>query len=142
MTPYHFRYSTRINFIMSTINFTKKSTDDSSIVELQSMPCRIEHTGSAKVSTYMHREHINNETERTTFRGRSLEGSRLVMPVDYRLYVLRETASTNESKTMEIHANRRDFMMWNFDRNPSTKDTMRRAIDYLRIAEAFAADDN
>jgi hypothetical protein len=127
---------------MSVIEFVSKPADETAIGEVQSIPCHIEYTGVAKVSAYMQRDRIDDTTERSTFRGRCLEGNCLSIPIGYRLYVMRESDQLiDDIKTMEIHSSRSNFILWNYDRKPSTKDTIRRAIDYLQIANAFAADD-
>ena len=124
-----------------TTNFIDKSKQEP-LAEIQSIPCRIDHTGPADVSQYFHREKLSNGCEKATFRGRPLDGYSVKLPDGYKMHLLKETqtAVDGQKKTFEVHGSTDKVTVWNLDKEPSEKDAVRRAINWLQISEALLED--
>uniref|UniRef100_A0A914X0Q3 Ribonuclease H2 subunit C n=1 Tax=Plectus sambesii TaxID=2011161 RepID=A0A914X0Q3_9BILA len=124
-----------------TTNFVDKSKQKP-LVEIQSIPCRVDHTGPAEVSQYFHRETLSNGHEKATFRGRPLDGHAVFAPDGYKLYLLKEKriAVDGSNKTFEVHASTDKLTVWNLDKEPSERDPIRRAMNWVQIAQALADD--
>ncbi|KAG8462571.1 hypothetical protein KFE25_010396 [Diacronema lutheri] len=66
-------------------------------VRVHHLPCRVKHTGPARVSTYFHPAERGDTESECTFRGRKLVGVRLPLPDGARGFVLRPSAEPAES---------------------------------------------
>lgn len=111
--------------------------------EIQSIPCRLDHTGTAQVSKYFHREELANGYMKATFRGRPLDGHVVTVPDGYKLHLLKERQAglgDPQKKTFEVHGAIDKLTVWNLDKEPSEKDPIKRAINWTRIAQALDED--
>uniref|UniRef100_A0A0N5AR37 Ribonuclease H2 subunit C n=1 Tax=Syphacia muris TaxID=451379 RepID=A0A0N5AR37_9BILA len=122
------------------VNNNNKKSNDESHLEVQSMPCKIDYTGAASVSKYMLREQHADGNEKSTFRGRFLDGQKLQLPLDYKLFVLKERRSTANTDVYDVEKINDDFMVWEYDKEPSSSDPIRQAIKFLEIAKDLATE--
>lgn len=73
-----------------------------------------------------------------SFRGRKLNGEKVVLPEGYVGYVLNEVKVPlkNEDDRFIVDGTFEEFTYWNWNTKPSSNDPIRRAFEWLDIAEA------
>lgn len=110
---------------------------------IQSLPCRIEHTGPANVSNYFRPERHDNGTESVTFRGRLLHGTEEKLPDGYRLHVTKKKPVSNAggARTFIVEGSTDSIKVWDFDKEPHPRNPLQKALAFVKIAEALASDD-
>ncbi|VDD91731.1 unnamed protein product [Enterobius vermicularis] len=118
----------------------KKAADEAG-PELHSIPCKIQHTGQANVSSYFLREKHDGGNEKSTFRGRFLDGCFMKVPPHYKLYTLRERSNKTDHSSYDVERSIDGFTLWEYDKLPSTSSPLPRAINVLKISEDLAGDD-
>ncbi|XP_027238125.1 uncharacterized protein [Penaeus vannamei] len=117
--------------------------------DVQFVPCKIEHDGEAEVEKFFNtyvREEKNDEEGKEekvlkgTLRGYPLSGCVIDVPKGYTGIVLKETRPTlnsEESRTMRVISQFKQFTYWNWDREPSRGDKYQQAMDWAEIADVI-----
>ncbi|KAK4254702.1 hypothetical protein QN277_010045 [Acacia crassicarpa] len=116
------------------------------------LPCCIKSTGPASVSHYFKPKPTGIEVDglplqEAYFRGRKLDGTTILLPNEYRGFVLGKksqdeknssTASySGNSNSWEMKATFQNITYWNHDCLPSQNDDFMRAFHWLTIAKAL-----
>ena len=72
--------------------------------EVHSIPCSVQYTGPAEVSSNFIREQIDGESaERGMFRGRGMEGAEWKAPEGYEIHVLKERKGLSQYIFFPFH---------------------------------------
>lgn len=111
------------------------------VPEIQSMPCKIEYTGPANVGSYLLREKQDEGNEKSTFRGRFLDGRLMRLLPNYKLYALKERNAKASKRVYDVEHSTDRFILWEYDRIPTDSNPLPRALNLLKIAEDLANDD-
>ncbi|PAV88894.1 hypothetical protein WR25_07479 [Diploscapter pachys] len=117
----------------------EKKQDENEKPEIHWIPCKAEFTGPANVDAYLIREKSNSNdgAEKSSLRGRDIEGENVKIPEGYEIVVL-----NNKGRDVYvIEDERKEVMSWEWDRSTGDKTTIRRAFNYIKMAEALASDD-
>lgn len=112
--------------------------------EVHSIPCNVQYTGPAEVSSNFIREQVDGESaERGMFRGRGMEGAEWKAPEGYEIHVLKERKGPN-GVILDIESRPDAIRVWQWDRtcgeDNADRTTIARASAYLRIAQSLADD--
>ncbi|EFP07407.1 hypothetical protein CRE_26458 [Caenorhabditis remanei] len=112
--------------------------------EVHSIPCSVQYTGPAEVSSNFIREQIDGESaERGMFRGRGMEGAEWKAPEGYEIHVLKERKGP-KGVMLDIESRPDAIRVWQWDRtcgeDNADRTTIARASAYLRIAQSLADD--
>lgn len=117
--------------------------------QLNSIPCKVNYNGVAKVSSYFNatkeiHDDDDGKNQTASFRGKRLTGTEIKLPDGYSAYVVdigKTKNSADAEMKPEIIGNIKSICYWNYDCSPSPKDTIPKAVAWLKIAEKFANSD-
>lgn len=139
--------------VMATRNFEEISVDVSRCAEVEDvdahlMPCSIDYNGSANVSRFF-KPSINCIPPKdpntdpaqhlsASFRGRLLNGRKIVLPADYAGILLMEDNNRSMDEVNLKPINKfSEFTYWNLDCTPSSDDKIVQAIQWIEISKAI-----
>lgn len=118
------------------------------------MACEIEHDGEAMVECYfdttVRQEDSSLEVQNgvkalsASFRGRSLKGCSLNLPVGYTGFVMKEEKrpfTEEEDRILRATHKFSQFTYWNLETPPSNNDNLVKALQWINVASALHGTD-
>lgn len=144
---------------------TREAVDSSEEIKVHFIPASIDGNGAIKIDEYFNsymesdangRKSLNIDkmiiisisnmtgiivVETNTLRGFPLKGTAVKLPNNFQGIVLRE------EEKLQIESSERDlkfggkfseFTYWNYDKNPSENDAYRKALHWMKVAEAVS----
>lgn len=110
-------------------------------VDVHLLPCAIEHSGDAQVSTYFHPRCSGTFVEEaevleSSFRGRALRGTKLALPDEYTGYIMVKKEREEEGLGLAWATTHtfQDLHYWNHDSQPTKGDGICRCLDWAALA--------
>lgn len=130
----------------TVIRVDPASLKDAPPASLHLLPATLEASGPQKVSAFFSGS-VSRDGDRgcltATLRGRPLDGEEVTAPEGHKFAVLhaggRGQAGVGKSsaRTMRATSVADSFTAWNYDKVPSEQDRLRRALDYVDLAEVL-----
>jgi hypothetical protein len=130
-----------------------KNESEAAAQPIHILPCEIDHTGEAKVSEYFQ----GDDEQWATFRGHPIHSTEITLPNGYAMNVLKGKISPYslpffserdvdefENVEQQIHfveSKQNELISWERDEVSKFSSDLQKTLDFLTVAEAFAADD-
>mmetsp|Transcript_421 Transcript_421/g.555 ORF Transcript_421/g.555 Transcript_421/m.555 type:complete len:146 (+) Transcript_421:64-501(+) len=121
-------------------------------IEIQNLPCKINHDGEANVEDYFLTKPLHSTTQETedgspkklqaSFRGRLLKGEQLKLPEDvngviYKEAVCPEEAQEECDRYWVAESQFNSMMLWGHDALPLESHPMHGALEWSKLAEVI-----
>jgi ribonuclease H2 subunit C len=108
--------------------------------ELQFVPCSVEsNIGEVNVAAYFSPFTRNSDscidTMEAALRGRPLLGHVVKLPKKYECVVLQSVRGGHEKKQWRATKRLDRFTYWNYDRQPSDEDKLKKALQWIKLAK-------
>uniref|UniRef100_A0A1I7XZQ7 PH_RBD domain-containing protein n=1 Tax=Steinernema glaseri TaxID=37863 RepID=A0A1I7XZQ7_9BILA len=130
---------------MSSVVLTGADKAEISSAEVHLLPCHLNYTGPANVTSYFIREAPSDEStgQFATFRGHWMHGAKFV-PQDeenLQIFLAKESSSSKGSKRIFQVENKLDsFTIWDEETVNSTVHPVFRAVSHMHLADALSAE--
>ncbi|KAI6227692.1 hypothetical protein M3Y99_01231200 [Aphelenchoides fujianensis] len=104
---------------------------------LHVLPARLEYTGPAEVRRFF----SNADNEWGSFRGQAIKRARIQTPDGFAIFVAAKSGRKSDTTKRFVLESKTDHLMsWERDRPSNFTAQLRKAVDFLAVAQAAAED--